>query len=283
MKIFVLLLSVAMFAACTSKNFKQHESGVEYLYIEENSDAQKVEVDDVLVLDMRYYTENDSLLFDSREVSGNFRMKANEPIYKGGTINDALQLLHKGDSLHFKIDARLFYEQTRDMKMPEALKVGDKVVFHVRLKEIQTFAKVEEERQKLHYTSSREEMIDLQHYLEMTNTTVEPSENGLYYVETVKGEGKKAENGKRVVVHYTGKFINGQIFDSSLRRNEPFEFTLGAGEVIQGWDEGVLNMQEGSEARLVIPSNMAYGKAGAGDVIPPYSTIIFEIELLEVK
>ncbi|MBN2388283.1 MAG: FKBP-type peptidyl-prolyl cis-trans isomerase [Anaerolineales bacterium] len=97
------------------------------------------------------------------------------------------------------------------------------------------------------------------------------------------GAGEQAEAGKTVRVHYTGKFPDGKVFDSSLHRGEPIEFPLGAGRVIKGWDEGIALMKVGGKAQLVIPPDLAYGERGAGGVIPPNATLIFDVELVEVK
>jgi FKBP-type peptidyl-prolyl cis-trans isomerase len=107
--------------------------------------------------------------------------------------------------------------------------------------------------------------------------------SGLRYQDLVKGEGAEATAGKSVQVHYTGWLPNGEKFDSSRDRNEPFSFTLGAGQVIAGWDEGVAGMKEGGRRKLVIPSDLAYGTAGAPPDIPPGATLVFDIELLNVR
>ena len=101
--------------------------------------------------------------------------------------------------------------------------------------------------------------------------------------EIVVGTGSEAVSGKRVGVHYTGWLTNGKKFDSSVDRGEPFTFQLGAGQVIRGWDEGVKGMRVHGKRRLTIPSDLGYGQAGAGGVIPPNATLLFEVELLDVK
>jgi len=109
------------------------------------------------------------------------------------------------------------------------------------------------------------------------------TESGLAYKITKKGSGPKAEAGKTVSVHYTGKLTDGTKFDSSYDRNQPIDFPLGQGRVIKGWDEGISLLNVGSKATFIIPPDLAYGARGAGGVIPPNATLIFEVELVDVK
>jgi FKBP-type peptidyl-prolyl cis-trans isomerase len=118
--------------------------------------------------------------------------------------------------------------------------------------------------------------------------TLPPTE--LTKTDTRPGTGQEAESGRRVTVHYTGWLYDaaaadrkGRKFDSSRDRNDPFEFKLGAGEVIRGWDEGVAGMKVGGQRTLTIPSDLGYGRRGAGGVIPPNAVLVFDVELLDVK
>jgi peptidyl-prolyl cis-trans isomerase A (cyclophilin A) len=111
----------------------------------------------------------------------------------------------------------------------------------------------------------------------------EKTESGLRYQFIQRGSGKKAENGKTVSVHYTGQLEDGKVFDSSYPRKKPIEFPLGLGNVIEGWDEGIALLQVGDKARFVIPSHLGYGSRGAGGAIPPDATLIFDVELMDVK
>lgn len=106
--------------------------------------------------------------------------------------------------------------------------------------------------------------------------------SGLKYIDHIIGNGEPPEVGSKIVVHYIGKLENGTKFDSSYNRNQPFTFTIGIGQVIKGWDEGLLTMQVGGKRTLIIPSDLGYGFRGAGDVIPPNATLIFEVELIEI-
>ena len=109
------------------------------------------------------------------------------------------------------------------------------------------------------------------------------TESGLRYQILQEGTGEKAQKGKTVSVHYKGQLADGTVFDSSYKRNQPIEFPLGVGHVIPGWDEGIQLLSVGDKARFVIPSDLAYGSRGAGGVIPPHATLIFDVELMKVK
>ncbi|MDT0557380.1 peptidylprolyl isomerase [Ichthyenterobacterium sp. W332] len=109
------------------------------------------------------------------------------------------------------------------------------------------------------------------------------TESGLRYQIIQKGNGAKAEKGSTVSVHYKGQLADGTVFDSSYKRNQPLDFQVGIGQVIAGWDEGISLLNVGDKARLVIPSNLGYGARGAGGVIPPDATLVFDVELMDVK
>jgi FKBP-type peptidyl-prolyl cis-trans isomerase len=109
------------------------------------------------------------------------------------------------------------------------------------------------------------------------------TDSGLKYVDLVVGTGREAAVGDQATVHYTGWLTDGKKFDSSVDRREPFSFPLGSGRVIRGWDEGVVGMKVGGKRKLTIPPQLGYGSRGAGGVIPPNATLVFDVELLEVR
>jgi len=127
-----------------------------------------------------------------------------------------------------------------------------------------------------------EEAGIIKKYVSANNISEKPTASGLYYIEQVKGTGAKAKPGDKVKVWYTGKLFDGTVFDASSNRNQAFEFTLGEGRVIKGWDEGIAMMNVGGKATLIIPSSLAYGDRGSGQRIPPYSPLVFEVELQEI-
>lgn len=107
--------------------------------------------------------------------------------------------------------------------------------------------------------------------------------SGLKYIDVVVGTGREAAAGNLATVHYTGWLTNGKKFDSSVDRRDPFSFPIGAGQVIRGWDEGVAGMKVGGKRKLTIPPDLGYGARGAGGVIPPNATLVFDVELLDVR
>jgi len=129
------------------------------------------------------------------------------------------------------------------------------------------------------------EPVLIQQYLKDNKITAKPTASGLYYIEKVQGKGPKAMKGNKVAVHYTGKLLNGKVFDSSLDKKpvKPFEFILGQGQVIPGWDEGISMMSAGGKATLIIPSKLGYGEHGAGSDIPAYAPLVFDVELISIS
>ena len=124
---------------------------------------------------------------------------------------------------------------------------------------------------------------ELADFMKKNKIVAEPTESGLCYVMTQEGNGEKPEVGQLVKVHYTGKLLNGEVFDSSVDREEPFQFPLGMGRVIPAWDEGIALMSKGEKGVLYIPYYLAYGDRQAGEKIMPFSNLMFEVELIDFE
>ena len=129
----------------------------------------------------------------------------------------------------------------------------------------------------------REEREAQEKALDKLAAGFEKTKSGLRYQFIQRGEGRTAEKGKTVSVHYKGQLVDGTVFDSSYKRNSPIDFALGVGQVIPGWDEGIQLLSVGDKARFVIPSDLAYSERGAGGVIPPNATLIFDVELVAIS
>lgn len=158
----------------------------------------------------------------------------------------------------------------------EIIRVGADAEAFNAIEAFRTFEGAREKRVAAEREAKRAELDRLAQGFEET-------ESGLRYQILQKGTGKQAEKGKTVSVHYKGQLADGTVFDSSYKRKQPLEFPVGVGQVIPGWDEGIQLLQVGDKARLVIPSDLGYGSRGAGGVIPPDATLIFDVELMEVS
>jgi FKBP-type peptidyl-prolyl cis-trans isomerase len=282
----VLILMVPaliIISSCKDENaFKKNESGFEYRIVTDNKSGIPVKNDDIIEVDLKYYTDKDSLLFNSNDLKTKFRLKLVDKEL-GGILQDALKMMKTGDSVIFKIPADNFFKTTAQMQVPVFIKKDEMLKFEIKLKQVVSEKELQEEYEAYLIQKEAEEVQILKEYLTVENILDEPSESGLYIISLEKGNGKRAKEGKTVSVHYTGQFINGQIFDSSIERGVPFDFVLGTGEVIKAWDEAVATMRVGDKIKLIAPSNTAYGPQGSQNVIPPYETLLFEIKLLDVK
>ena len=165
--------------------------------------------------------------------------------------------------------------QGDDMNV-EIIRVGDAAENFNAVEAFRTFEGSREKREA-------EEKAKQKELLDSVAAGYDETASGLRYQILQNGEGKQATKGAMVSVHYKGQLLDGTVFDSSYKRKQPIDFAVGVGQVIAGWDEGIQLLKVGDKARFVIPSNLAYGEAGAGGVIPPNATLIFDVELMNVK
>jgi len=166
--------------------------------------------------------------------------------------------------------------QGDELKSIEIIRVGDVAEKFNAVEAFRTFEGSREKREA-------EEKAKQKEILDSVAAGYDETESGLRYKIIQKGNGKQATKGAKVSVHYKGQLLDGTVFDSSYKRKKPIDFSVGVGQVIAGWDEGILMLKVGDKARLVIPSNLGYGESGAGGVIPPNATLIFDVELMDVK
>lgn len=282
-KIALMLLAVAFafnFTACSKyKGFKQDkESGIYYKFYVINKDSAQAQTGDVVSL-FYQLSLKDSVLVPSMPIQEMIQ----ESLYKGD-VYSALRMMHVGDSATFILDADTFFHYMGGTNPFDE----KELYFTFKMTELMPKAEVEAmmNEQEAQYqvmieqAKAAEDSIMTQ-YIADNKIKVAPTASGLYYIQKVAGKGAQAENGQKVSVHYTGRLLDGTVFDSSIERGEPIEFVLGEGRVIPGWEEGIAKMKEGGKATLLIPSNLAYGERG-NQVIPPCSPLVFDVELVKV-
>ena len=230
--------------------FKKAESGMLYKFHDKKNE-RLAEIGDFITVEMRYKTNEDSLLFDGNGETIPLEVAA--PVF-AGDINEALTMMGKGDSATFVIRADSFLlKNARLTRLPDFIDSKSRIVFDIRMLNVQSVKEIEIEKNKLRMDGLKAEEEAVNAYILENNISVNPDENGLYFIPIRQGKGKQASAGKIVSVHYTGKFLNGTQFDSSYSRGKPIEFELGRGQVIAGWDLGIAKMKKGAKAILLIP------------------------------
>ncbi len=268
--------------------FRETESGLKYVF-HEKSGKEKAEMGKMLSMHMSY-SVNDSVIFNSTDMDMPVYIPLEVSSYQGD-IFEAMGMMAIGDSASFKLNARDFFVLTAGMmEPPPFVTSGDDMLFHIRL--IAAFNEeefaIEEQRimeEQMQKSLLRAEQEDdkLLQYIEDEGINVEPKPSGLYFIEHERGDGRKVKSGDLVSVHYEGRLLDGTVFDSSYDREEPLEFIVGQGWVIPGWDEGINKMYVGGKATLVIPSYLGYGDRADIPVIPPYSTLVFDVEVIDAQ
>lgn len=264
--------------------FLKTANGIEYKIVKASKSKCTPNVGDVMYMNMSYRTERtDSLLFASSDLGEEFRMRLVAPSDKG-CIEEALMLLHEGDSAVIKVDAIKFFVKSQGKaSIPAFIKKGDRLVFNVKMKKIVSGLDYANANKDVYQKRIDEENSLINRFLINMNYPLKKTDSGLHILTINKGAGKKPSVGSTVKIDYTAAFIDGSVFDSTLERSEPFSFVIGKKEVIVGLEEAVMNMQVGDHCLVIIPFRLAYGDQKYGNVIPPFSTLVFEIELLDAK
>ena len=272
--------------------YEKVEEGLYVKYLTQNKEARKVAVGDILTMNMKYGTK-DSTLLDTEANGQPILLRADTGKYVGDILT-AFMSMGLGDSASIIVNADSFFMKTAGMpSSPDFIDSAAMLYFSVGLNNIQSIEEMQAEADAKTAEAEANEMVILNQYLADNNITTEPTESGLIFISKKEGTGKQAVAGKKVKVHYEGMFLDGTYFDTSVeeaakandiynpqRPYGPFEFDLGVGQVIKGWDEGIAMLKEGGKARLIIPSKIAYGAAPRPGA--PFSTLIFDVELIEV-
>lgn len=279
-----LLLSAVAFSACGSH--KKTANGLEYdLLVKGNGRA--AQMGDILKGKMALSSE-DSVIFALEE--SELIMQIMESVFPGD-LNEGLLLLHEGDSAVFYIPADSMAKYMGGV--PDVF--GKYVIYSIKVDKFYTEEELQQENIVKAAEAKEVEKEAIAKYLEENKLKAEQTESGLYFIETKKGSGKPAERGQTVKVNYIGKRLDGKLFDTNIeeiakandmympqRPYEPMEVSAGVGQMIRGFDEALTMMTKGSKALLIIPFELAYGERAVSEDIPAYSTLVFEVEMVEI-
>lgn len=302
-KIAVMVLAAAVLATSCSKSdikgFKKTKSGLHYKFEQRNRSGQSVHVGDVIVGEMVFRLDT-NILF-SNEGDPQRLMLVRDSVFRGYDIDEGLLLMHEGEKAVFAIYADSVARYFQSSQLPPSYQPGTGMIFYyeISVESVVTREELQQEQDNFReemQQREKEEADLLAKYIAENNITVKPTEEGLYVIVNKRGNGPKVAMGKEVKMNYTGRLLDGTIFDSSIesdakeggvyesnRPYEPLSYKVGEMSLIQGWEKGVMGLPQGTQVTLIMPSSLGYGARGAGKTILPYSSLRFDIEILEVK
>ncbi len=281
-----MVAGTMLLTACGSgdmKGYKQTADGLYYRFEVQNKDAQQVQEGDVLVGEMTLRLDTTVLLSN---VGRTERLMPAIPSYDG-VLHEGLLMMHVGDKVTFAIEADSMAKFMQPNQMPPMYEQGKGMKFYYEINLQDIVTKEEFAEEQANYQAQMEEVRQqepelIANYVKENNIKAQPTADGLYIIVKKAGKGTKVAVGRQVAMHYTGRLLDGTVFDSSIGK-EPLSYVVGQMGLIRGWEEGVMGQSEGSQLQLIIPSAMGYGSQGAGQQIPPYSPLVFDIEIVSVK
>jgi FKBP-type peptidyl-prolyl cis-trans isomerase len=297
--LFVITALLTAFATKAQDAFTQTPQGASYIIFTHNT-GDKIKINDVITCQVIQKTDKDSVLFDSHKQGQPIKLQV-QASTNVGDLMTIFQLLTVKDSALVKVPTDSVFKGHEDLR-PPFLPKGSNLLFLVKIDRVQSLNDAIAERNAaMAEQSAALEKLKMaeapaaEKYITTNKLVVKTTPSGLKYLITHPSIKRKPLPGDTLLVNYTGRTLEGIVFDSSIeaeakkaqleqpgRIYEPFKFVLGHGEVIKGWDEGFLLLNEGAKARLIIPSSLGYGDQGAGDDIKPFSTLIFDVELVKI-
>lgn len=284
----VALCFASVMSACNENSpypgYKQTQSGLYYRYLTQN-EGETAKVGDIVEIALSYYLmreSGDSLLYTTDVLPEPAYDLVREPSFPGD-LYEGFAMMHKGDSISLIMNAdSVFRLQFNAPVIPEFVTPGAMLRWEVKMKDIMTEEEFNARQSAKEEAAFAEAQQVLDAFIAENGIEATPTESGLIYVCTKQGKGEQPQAGQNVKVHYTGKLLDGTVFDSSVERGEPISFPLGSGYVIPGWDEGIALMRKGETGVLYIPARLGYGARNVGP-IPPFSNLIFEVELVDFE
>jgi FKBP-type peptidyl-prolyl cis-trans isomerase FkpA len=288
-RILPVVLGIALISlnACNNNGMKKTKDGLEYRIIKDEKGGQSPKEGDIVSIHIKVHV-GDSVLMDSRKMNNNTPIDI--PLMPAlssfkGDWPEGLKLLTPGDSALFLVPVDSLRKLNQG-QLPKWMKSGDKISYEVVLVSVKSQDEVNKEHQQK--TAQQKEIDDkiLQDYFTQNNLKPNKTSSGLYYIIEKEGSGPLPSPGQTVVVNYTGKTLDGKTFDSNVdpqfQHVQPFKYVAGRGEVIPGWDEGVMLLKKGSKAKLFLPSPLAYGPQSPGPGVSANAILMFEVEVTDI-
>jgi len=295
--IFVILLclfSISVFAQKKEPKvnklalFKEKDvaftpDGLAYKFRVRNPKGTTAALNNVVQLHFILKNNKDSVLRNTVAEKNPVTTSIQKPRFPG-SFEEGLQMMSKGDSATFWVLADSLFKKGIGAEMPPFIEKGSYLRFDVKMLDVSTMEEYVKKQEEMAKKAKESEDKQLAEYIKSNNIPAKlDTATGLYYQVIKEGTGYlQPKKGNKVNVHYTGRLLNGEVFDSSIERNQPFDFVLGQGYVIEGWDKGIPLMKKGEKGILYIPSYLGYGSKGVGS-IPPNSILLFEVELVDFK
>jgi FKBP-type peptidyl-prolyl cis-trans isomerase FkpA len=289
----VLLLIVSVQVMAQDSDLKRLPNGLQYKIYTSNA-GPKIKLNDVITFNFLQKTDKDSLLGSSFSSNRPAVIQV-QPAQSVADLMDFFPLLAANDSAMVRIPTDSIFSDPQ-MQRPPFLPKGSSLVMIVKINRVQSMEEAMAERQKQMDELKGQEVSSLARYLAENKIAGVKTASGLHYLITKPSAKAKPAKGDTVLVNYTGRTLDGKVFDSSVeaeakkagleqpgRTYEPISVVLGSGSVIPGWEESLLLVNEGAKAKVIIPSSLAYGEQGAGADIKPFSTLVFDLELVKVK
>jgi len=291
--LYTLVLASFTVKVKAQENWQKTPNGVQYRIFTKGT-SPKIKPSDIVTFNVVEKTQHDSVLFNTYAAGQPLQVQVQQP----KNIADPLEIfpmLCAKDSAIVRLPTDSVFKGNEN-KRPPFLPAGSSVIFTFKIEKVQSLNEAIAERNAAIEKLKAGEATEADKYIAANKLTVKTTPSGLKYEFTkVAPQGRRPLAGDTLLVNYTGRTLNGHVFDSSVesvarqaglqqpgRTYEPFKFVVGQGQVIPGWDEGLQLMTEGSKATFIIPSKLAYGEQGGGNDIPPYSTLVFDIELVKV-
>jgi len=279
------MLSLALLVISCNMDYpgyKKTESGMYYkIYTKDNKDTTQVRVGSILTVHLKYGLK-DSAFFDSKNSPEPIMLPVIESQYEGDFF-EGVRMLRQGDSASFVLKAgNLFKTTFGQPELPEMLTDESDIYFEVRILKSQTQEEVDRDTEIRNMEMEKEEMAILEKYVMDNNIAVQPTTSGIYFIETKKGTGKAPETNGYVTAHYTVNLLGGQQLFNTRERGQAVDFKFGSQYENEGFMEVIGMMREGGRANAIVPSAMAFGAKGAGNIVPPFSTLYYDIEFIKV-